>query len=440
MPRDEICVALKHRKSLFPRNYTVLVWSLYSIFTTISFAQDFWIWSGLDSNKVELLSAGPNSSLYAGVLQPGVPERLTIYRSTDNGFSWAEFNNGLPNFITVQGFSYTPTYMYAAVDTGLYQLRNSDTAWSRVFSDGSLICSVTNDSFGLMFVGTGAIYRSTNYGVSWQQTYLALDSTSRHIGAVRSLAICKTGNVIASIGTFKGDNWIVHSSDSGLSWKRINFGYYFDQLAVNPISGSILGIQKSIVNWLFRSTDEGASWTVQDSSLNGDAYASIAFDTSGRLYACGNRGVFVSSNEGADWLNITHNLPSPPIFRSLAIGPNGHLYVGTGLRGIWKSSQRVTSVTSEGISGYPKQFALLQNYPNPFNSSTQIEYSLPHAGFVTLKVFNIMGQVVATLVSQELSAGTYNTRWDATGLASGVYFYRLESGSFVKTKKLLLLR
>lgn len=152
------------------------------------------------------------------------------------------------------------------------------------------------------------------------------------------------------------------------------------------------------------------------------------------------RGVFVSSNEGADWLNITHNLPSPLILRSLAIGPNGNLYVGTGLRGIWKSSQGVTSVTSEGISGYPKQFALLQNYPNPFNPATTISFTLPSRSFVSLKVFDGLGREVATIVSGEMSAGSYSKQWDASGLPSGVYFYRLQAGSFTETKKLILLR
>lgn len=88
----------------------------------------------------------------------------------------------------------------------------------------------------------------------------------------------------------------------------------------------------------------------------------------------------------------------------------------------------------------PRHFSLSQNYPNPFNPSTTIEFSLPHSGFVTLNVFNILGEKVATLAAEKLNAGAYTVRWDATGLPSGVYFYRLQAGEFVQTKKLILLR
>ena len=88
----------------------------------------------------------------------------------------------------------------------------------------------------------------------------------------------------------------------------------------------------------------------------------------------------------------------------------------------------------------PEDFVLLQNYPNPFNPSTTIEFSLPRASDVTLKVYNVLGKVVATLVNEELNVGTYTTQWNASGVASGIYFYRLKVRGFVQTKKLVLLK
>ena len=95
---------------------------------------------------------------------------------------------------------------------------------------------------------------------------------------------------------------------------------------------------------------------------------------------------------------------------------------------------------AENASGVPTQFALRQNYPNPFNPSTTIGFSLPRAAHAVLKVFNTLGEEIETLISEELGAGTYTTRWDAASIASGVYFYRLQAGSYVETKKLILLR
>jgi hypothetical protein len=89
----------------------------------------------------------------------------------------------------------------------------------------------------------------------------------------------------------------------------------------------------------------------------------------------------------------------------------------------------------------PKRYSLSQNFPNPFNPTTSIEFSIPKAEFVILKIFNLLGQEVATLVADKLKPGNYTYTWDAFGFASGVYYYRLSTrAGFVQTKKLILLR
>ena len=88
----------------------------------------------------------------------------------------------------------------------------------------------------------------------------------------------------------------------------------------------------------------------------------------------------------------------------------------------------------------PYAYQLEQNYPNPFNPSTVIKYSIPEAGFVTLKVFNLLGQEVATLVNNEQATGVYQATFDASQLSSGIYFYSLETKNFTSTKKMLLMK
>ncbi len=88
----------------------------------------------------------------------------------------------------------------------------------------------------------------------------------------------------------------------------------------------------------------------------------------------------------------------------------------------------------------PTRVSLSQNFSNPFSPSTAIRYELPTQSHVILKIFNSLGQEVATLVSQEKEAGRYEVRWDAADFSSGVYLYRLQAGEFVETKKLLLLK
>ncbi len=87
-----------------------------------------------------------------------------------------------------------------------------------------------------------------------------------------------------------------------------------------------------------------------------------------------------------------------------------------------------------------KSFQLLQNYPNPFNPSTTIRFSLPKASDVNLSIYNILGERITVLVSEHMNAGPHLVEWNASGFASGVYFYRLEAGSFNKTKKLILIK
>jgi hypothetical protein len=99
----------------------------------------------------------------------------------------------------------------------------------------------------------------------------------------------------------------------------------------------------------------------------------------------------------------------------------------------------VTEVVAES-GDLPAEYALTQNYPNPFNPSTTVEFALPQAGHVTLKVYNVLGEEAATLVAGDHAAGTFKATWDASGLPSGVYFYRLTAGEYVQTKKMVLMR
>jgi hypothetical protein len=114
----------------------------------------------------------------------------------------------------------------------------------------------------------------------------------------------------------------------------------------------------------------------------------------------------------------------------------------------------VASSVEEITGGIPTAYALRQNFPNPFNPTTKIQFDIPQACTVTLKVFTLLGKEVVMLVSEELGAGTYKVEWDATGVASGVYLYRMFAGSFrgtedhsagsgqayVETKKLVLIK
>ena len=106
---------------------------------------------------------------------------------------------------------------------------------------------------------------------------------------------------------------------------------------------------------------------------------------------------------------------------------------------MWKFGSVLTSVGNDA-SDIPNTFSLNQNYPNPFNPSTKIEYTLQHASNVTLRVYNVLGQVVATLVSEKQDGGSHSITLDASKFTSGVYFYQINAGNYTATKKMMLVK
>ncbi len=144
----------------------------------------------------------------------------------------------------------------------------------------------------------------------------------------------------------------------------------------------------------------------------------------------GNGGDVLSDNE----YRIVGTLGQP--FIGVAENPSNANSVG-----FWylATHTRITDL-EQTSSDVPKEFRLQQNYPNPFNPTTTIEFALPKQSNVTLKLFDILGREVATLVDAELESGVHKINFDGQDLASGIYFYRIHAEGFLKTKKLMLLK
>jgi hypothetical protein len=144
-------------------------------------------------------------------------------------------------------------------------------------------------------------------------------------------------------------------------------------------------------------------------------------------------------------LTVTWKINGGTASYELTDGLGGRLFgtkrmTGEGTLEITNSEVHTFSVKLIGNQQVPEQFVLSQNYPNPFNPSTTIKFGIPRNSFATLKVFNILGQEVATLVNGETEAGSYEMTWNASGLSSGIYLYRLQAGKFIETKQMILLR
>lgn len=157
-----------------------------------------------------------------------------------------------------------------------------------------------------------------------------------------------------------------------------------------------------------------------------------------RLVACSRYGIFFSSNLGASWINWSMGLPLEAVsVQSAAIHANRFL-IGTS-DGVWH--RPLTDLTTVGSSyATPLRFFLGQNYPNPFNPSTNIVFTIHSSGWVTLKVFDMLGRKVKTLINEVKEAGEYSVTFDAAGLSSGAYFYTLEVGGRRLMRQMILVR
>jgi hypothetical protein len=191
-------------------------------------------------------------------------------------------------------------------------------------------------------------------------------------------------------------------------------------------------------NSLHKMWDDGTHGDVQA----GDSLYTITLNYTtaniiGQVYKFGIGG---GDNESAFGLNHLDNIDdTSPTFTVQAqwgsINPNFY--------NAWDYDlmQPKTPVSVEGVAGtIPDAFGLAQNYPNPFNPTTTFAYSIPIQADVTLKIFNLLGQEMATLAQGRRNAGTYQILFDASELTSGIYFYRIEAGSFVSTKKMILVK
>ncbi|NOY46952.1 MAG: T9SS type A sorting domain-containing protein [Chlorobi bacterium] len=358
----------------------------------------------------------------------------SIFYTSNLGDTWKR-DTVLSN-VFFKGIKIYGDSLYAFGD-GLYYSSTDEIEWFEIDSSGINTFIKNNDT---LYIGggyynwlfnSGQIYYSANNGESWTEIWNN-DNTV--------FAIEKIGNTLFA-GTLYG---IFRSTNTGISWSQINNGLPMesgDQIYVwslNTINNNIIvNTDKGI----YLSTDYGNNWQ----SINyGIPIDTLGNNSSYLLTYCNklivgiNHEIYISENLGKKW-SLISNIPlgNNQTIKELAVVDTA-LVVSTSNE-LWKYSlSEIANLSNDNI--IVEKYFLSQNYPNPFNPSTIIQYSIPMNEFVTLKVYDVLGRKVKTLVNKEQSAGVYNVEFNASKLTSGVYFYRIEAGSFVAVKKLLLLK
>ena len=402
---------------------------------------------GITTRIVSLEAIG--TSVFAGNMWGGV------YRLMDNETSWTRLNLQLPIFRSVSCFANVGSNLFAGTTMafgsgpGVFLSTNNGITWNLV-NNGladidilDLAVSGTN-----IFAGTeNGVFLSTNNGEIWVKK--GLEDTR-----VSALAVLEQ-NLFA--GTWGSGVFL--SSNNGDSWTAVNKGLPKDPYGYIDISSFALidtnlfiGISTYPyygIGGVALSTNNGISWTMVNTGLTNLNINSLAVSST-NIFVWTDDGVFLSSNNGSSWFSVNQNLPNymptHNIYNTLVISGQ-NLFAGTEI-GVWKRpiSEMITDV--ESTTELPKDFALYQNYPNPFNPNTKIKYTVAPPNLpqgealskVILKVYDILGNEVATLVDEYKPAGTYEVIWNVKGLSSGVYFYQLKSNNYVETKKMILLK
>jgi hypothetical protein len=354
-----------------------------------------------------------------------------VYRSTDDGDTWIAAKTGLPRDILT--ITSAGTALFAGRDAGVYRSTNNGDTWTAAnagLSNPSVYTLFVSGA--IVFAGTAGsgVFRSTDIGATW---------TAANAGMTTAIVQAVTGgasNLFA--GTRAGG--VYRSTDNGSSWTQVINGLTSTNVLTLCVAGSDI-YAGSGGGGVFRSTDNGANWTVASTGLTNTTISSLTA-SGANLFAGGQAGgfgnVFLSTDSGGNWSLVSAGLPLVTV-NTLAIAGT-YIVAGTAARGIWRRPlSELTAIAPRMEGEIPGFIALGQNFPNPFNPSTTIHYALPHRYNVTLSVYNTLGQKVADLVSETQDAGYHEVRFEGSGLSSGVYFYRIQAGSFVATKKLLMI-
>jgi hypothetical protein len=396
-------------------------------------------WVKTNIPKTDISSIVVSSkNIFAGSTKNG------IFLTSDDGANWTRVNNGLSDTI----ISCMNKYISKNGDTtifagtyGVYASHNNGKSWESTWLNFEVFRTITVSDTTIYAGTNGGIYRSTDDGVTWDWTYLPSAWQANTIAV-------QANNIFAGSwgGVFESSdysNWTTinnNLSDSAVNTLAIDGNNIF---AGTGYAGTSLADSGS---GIFLSTDNGSNWNKMNNGLIHSIVVYTLITNGSNIFAGTDKGIFLSKNNGTNWTEINEGLPDSTTVTSLAIS-GAEIFAGTKGNGVWKRSlQEITSVKNVHNS-IPLSYSLEQNYPNPFNPSTVISYSLPAESFVSLKVYDILGREIQTIVSSIQKPGVHKVSFGGSSLASGIYLYKIEAapnvgqaGNFVEVKKMLLLK
>jgi photosystem II stability/assembly factor-like uncharacterized protein len=380
--------------------------------------------TGFWHRHIMCFANGANRITYAGT-------DAGLFKTSDDGTTWKKCNSPMANSYVnapVKSLLISRAGTIYAQCPGIGVLRSSDStgSWCKTSLVDSVTATIQLDSAGNLVAGLrwGTILKSIDEGDTWT-TKGSIPDTLPLI----TMIVDRKDRLLAG-----SDRGVFRSSDGGKTWGKIGpRPLAFCALALSGQGAIFAGTGN---HGLFRSTDDGSTWDSLTCSFSSFIVSTVMPAPGGFVYVGTPEGAFLSTDNGDTWQADSSGLGNANI-GALIVTSGGYVLAGTE-SGAYRSS--VVLGISSHVPTSHGPYILFQNYPNPFNPSTTIRYTVPSRTHVTLAVFNTLGQQVATLVNESQETGYHDVRFDGSSLSSGVYFYRLQAGTYMETKKLLLIR
>lgn len=441
-------------------------------------------YSGYYSFGLQVVT-GMNNSVYA------LGSDNHIIKSNDLGQSWQILPMKTTSSIYSIQFKGNRGYALSRSSDILVNEDGNGESWKYQASAGeweAYSMAFINSNTGLVLKEHRHILKTTDGGQSWKTVLQPVAFNSRNkVGGI-TFADQNTGYAWMSLDDY-GDYRIFKTTNAGDSWAAIDTisgpGYISGDIAFFDASTGVIAGPK---RWMVRTSNGGASWdtvkinNVPSGVISKDFEDVIVIDNS-HAWAISEKMILFSSDKGLNWNYVDHGLKNIDSafytisfyndklgyigcfdgtiikttdggktwavdltykdvhrFYSSGFNENGKIFFGT-LNGVIITEGQSVGVT-EKKNIRPVNFKLEQNFPNPFNPSTEIGFSLQQESNISLKIFDVIGREIRTLVNnQYYKPGYYSIRFDAEGLAGGVYYYQLSSGSNnIQTRKMIYLK
>ncbi len=364
-----------------------------------------------------------------------------ILQTTNGGINWYE-NESFKKILNsnnrdIKKIQFTDQNTgWVITDTGFYKTTNAGDDWYYFplnLNRTSNFCFFNNNTGWLVCDTTSAsthhiIYKTTTGGYEWNFQYYASITGITDIEFLDSLYGFITFN-----DYFTGEN-LLRTTNGGINWQLLNVGSFYSVCIVDRNNAYLGGDG----NGILKTTNGGDNWT--DVFPYKYGWTDVKFINQKTGFASNyGKNIFYSTNEGNNWayLNIGSSTDIHDMFFNvngfgIIVGGTGKIYRTTnfgGIVGIGNQNQTI-----------PTEFELFQNYPNPFNQFSIINYKCSIGGMVKIAVYDLLGREVVELVNEYKPAGTYSIKFDASDLTSGIYFYKIQTDKWRKTKKMAVIK